>query len=141
MDAIGKPEYKTDPRFRTNEARINKESRKELNRALLEWFSKMTAKEALEVCEKQEVTAGIIADMRDIAEDPHVKQRKTLLDIDDPSIGKTLRIPDVPLRLLNSLGEIRFPGLPFGEANEVVFQDLLGYSSEQVEELKSKKAI
>ncbi len=141
MDAIGKPEYKTDPRFRTNEARIKKESRKELNRALSEWFSKMTAGEALDACEKQEITAGIIADMRDIAEDPHVKERKTLVDVDDPSTGKTLRIPDVPIRLLNSPGEIRFPGLPFRAANEVVYQDLLGYSSEQLEELKSKKVI
>ncbi len=141
MDAIGKPEYKTDARFRTNEARIKKESRKELNRAISEWFSKMTAEETLEVCEKHEITAGVIADMRNIAEDPHVKERKTLLDIDDPSTGKTLRVPDVPIRLLNSPGEIRFPGLPFGAANEVVYKDILGYSSEQLGELKSKKVI
>ena len=141
MDAIGKPEYKTDPRFSTNEARIKKESRKELNRAISEWFSKMTLKEALEACEKREVAAGLITNMREIAEDPHIQGRKTLVDINDPSTGKTLRVPDVPIRLLNSPGEIRFPGLPFGAANEVIYKDLLGYSSEQLEELKSKKVI
>jgi len=141
MDAIGKPQYKTDPRFRTNEARIKKESRDELNRAISEWFSKMTLKEALEACEKYEITAGVIADMRNIAEDPHVHERKTLININDPSTGKTLRMPDVPMRLLSSAGEIRFPGLPFGAANEVLYKDLLGYSSEQLEELKSKKVL
>ena len=141
MDAIGKPEYKTDPRFKTNEARTQKESRKELNRALSEWFSKMTVEEALDACEKREIAAGIITNMRDIAEDPHVQERKTLVDINDFSTGKTLRMPDVPIRLLNSPGEIRFAGLPFGAANEVVYKDLLGYSSEQLEELKSKKVI
>ncbi|MFC2016491.1 CaiB/BaiF CoA transferase family protein [Chloroflexota bacterium] len=141
MDAIGKPEYKTDPRFRTNEARIQKASRKELNRVLSEWFSKMTLKEALGVCEQHEVTVGIIANMSDIAEDPHVGQRKTLTDTNDPSTGKTLRMPAVPIRLLNSPGEIRFPGLPFGAANEVVYKDLLSYSSRQLEELKLKKVI
>ena len=141
MDAIGKPEYKTDPRFRTNESRIKKESRAELNRVISEWFSKMTLKEALEACEKHEVTAGAITNMRDVAEDPHVQGRKTLVDINDPSTGKTLRMPDVPMRLLDSPGEIRFPGLPFGAANEVVYKDLLGYSSEQLEELKSRKVI
>lgn len=141
MDAIGKPEYKTDPRFSTNEARIKKESRKELNRVISEWFSKMTLSEALEACEKHEVTAGIIAHMRNLAEDPHVEERKSLVDIHDPSTGKTIKIPAVPIRILNSPGEIRFPGLPFGAANEVVYQDVLGYSVEQLEELKSKKVI
>jgi len=141
MDAIGRPEYKTDPRFSTNKARIQKENRKELNRVISEWFSKMTLTEALEACEKHAVTAGIIANMRDIAEDSHVGGRKSLLDIDEPSTGRTLRMPDVPIRILKSPGEIRFPGLPFGAANEVVYQDLLGYSAEQLEELKSKKVI
>jgi formyl-CoA transferase len=141
MDAVGKPEYKTDPRFSTNEARIKKESRKELNRVIGDWFAGMTLTEALEACEKHEITAGIIADMRNIAENPHVKERKTLLDIDDPATGRTLRMPDVPVRMLDSPGEIRFPGLPMGAANEVVYQDLLGYSPEQLEELKLKKVI
>jgi len=141
MDAIGKPEYKTDPRFSTNEARIKKESRKELNRVIAKWFADMTLPEALEACEKHGITAGIIASMRDIAEDPHVQGRKTLLDLNDPVTGKTLRMPDVPINLLNSPGEIRFPGLPMGAANEVVYQDLLGYSSAQLEELKLKKVI
>ena len=35
-------------------------------------------------------------------------------------------MPDVPIRLLDSPGEIRFPGLPIGAANEVVYRDLLG---------------
>ena len=141
MDAIGKPEYKSDPRFSTNEARIKKESRKELNRVIASWFAGMTLSEALEACEKHGITAGIIASMRDIAEDPHVQGRKTLLDVNDPVTGKALRMPDVPIRLPGSPGEIRFPGLPMGAANEVVYQDLLGYSPAQLEELKLKKVI
>ncbi len=141
MDAIGKPEYKTDPRFSTNEARIKKESRKELNRVITSWFAGMTLTEALEACEKHQITAGIIASMRDVAENPHVQERKTLLDVNDPVTGRTFRMPDVPVKLQNSPGEIRFPGLPRGAANEVVYQDLLGYSPEQLEELKRKKVI
>jgi len=141
MDAIGKPEYKTDHRFSTNKARIKKESRKELNRVISEWFSKMTLTEALEACEKHGVTAGIIANMKNIAEDPHIEGRKSLVDIDDPATGRSLRIPDVSIRILESPGKIRFPGLPFGAANEVVYQDLLDYSAEQLGELKTKKVI
>jgi crotonobetainyl-CoA:carnitine CoA-transferase CaiB-like acyl-CoA transferase len=141
MDAIGRPEYKGDPRFCTNEARTKNENRKELNRAIASWLAGMTLPEALETCEKRGITAGIIADMRNIAENPHVQERKTLVDLDDPATGRALRMPDVPVRLLDSPGEIRFPGLPLGAANEVVYRDLLGYSSEQLAELKLKKVI
>ena len=141
MDAIGKPELNTDPRFSTNEARIKDDSRAELNRLISEWFSKMNLDEALKACAELGITAGIIADMRDIAEDPHVRERETLIDMVDPTTGKNLRMPGVPIRLQHTPGEIRFPGLPLGAANEVVYQDLLGYSSEQLEELRSLKVI
>jgi len=141
MDAIGKPEYKTDPRFSTNEARIQKENRDELNNAISTWFSTMNIDEALESCEKNQVTAGIVASMKNITEDPHVNERGSLVTIDDPLTGTNYRIPGVPLRMLGTPGEIRFPGLPFGAANEVIYGDLLKYSPEQINELRSKNII
>ena len=141
MDAIGKPELKTDPRFKTNEARIQEDSRAELNRLISDWFSKMNLDEALKTCAELEITAGPITNMRDIAEDRHIRERKTLVDVVDPATDKSLRMPGVPIRLRNTPGEIRFPGLPFGAANEVIYQDLLGYSGERLEELKKAKVI
>ena len=141
MDAIGKPELKTDPRFKTNEARIQEDSRTELNRLISDWFSKMNLDEALKTCAELEITAGPITNMRDIAEDRHIRERKTLVDVVDPATDKSLRMPGVPIRLRNTPGEIRFPGLPFGAANEVIYQDLLGYSGERLEELKKAKVI
>ena len=82
-----------------------------------------------------------VAEGAGIANDPHIEERKTLVDLDDPTTGKKLRLPGVPIRLPGSPGKIRFPGLPFGAANEVVYQDLLGYSARQLEELRSKKVI
>ena len=101
----------------------------------------MNLDEALKTCAELGITAGSIASMRDIAEDPHVRERKTLVDVNDPATGKSFRIPNVPIRLLNTPGEIRFPGLPFGAANEVIYKDLLGYSSEQLEELRNSKVL
>ncbi|MBI2865719.1 MAG: CoA transferase [Chloroflexi bacterium] len=141
MDAIGKPTYKTDPRFGTNQARIKKENRHEINTAIAEWFAKMTLAEALATCEKLEVTVGLVANMQDVAENQHVRERGTLVDLADPVSGKTLRLPDVSCRLGKSPGEIRFPGLPMGAANQAIYLDLLGFSAEKIEELRSKKVI
>lgn len=141
MDAIGRPDLKTNPRFSTNESRIQPESRRELNRAIAAWFAGMTLAEALEACERNKITAGIVADMRDIANDEHVDQRGTLVHLDDPASGRDLRMPAVPARLSNTPGEVSFPGVPSGAANEVVYRDLLGYSPERLDELRSKKVI
>ena len=48
---------------------------------------------------------------------------------------KSVRVIDL------GAGEVRFPGLPMGAANGVVLEDLLGYSSEAIGELKAKGAI
>lgn len=141
MDAIGKPEYKTDPRFKTNEARTIEENRRELNIAISGWFSTMTAEEALAACEARDVTAGIIASMKDISEDRHVRERKSLIDITDSVTGKGLKVPEVAIRFQNSPGKVRFTGLPLGSANDVVYGDLLNYTSQQLETLRARKVI
>jgi crotonobetainyl-CoA:carnitine CoA-transferase CaiB-like acyl-CoA transferase len=141
MDGIGKPEWKTDPRFKTNQARSKPENRKELNQAIAAWFATMNIDEALTVCEAKDLTVGKINDMHDIAEDRHVIERKSLIDIKEPVSGKALRFPDVAMRIKNVSDGIRFPGLPMGAANEVIYGDLLGYTAQEIEMLREKKAI
>ncbi len=141
MDAIGKPEMKTDPRFKTNAVRIKDENRADLNRVIAEWFAKMDLQEALKKCADLDLTAGIIANMKDIDEDPHIQARKTMINIMNPATGKNLKIPDLPIRLTKTAGIFGFPGLPSGAANEVVLKDLLGYSSEKITELRKMRVI
>ena len=141
MDLVGHPELKTAPGFRNNQERIQKESRVVLNRVIGEWIGQRTLREVVDECEKAGVTIGPVYNMEDIAKDPHVRERGTLASVFDPATGKTLSFPDVPIRLPRSPGRIRFPGLPQGAANEIVLQDLLGYSVEKISQLKAEGAI
>ena len=79
--------------------------------------------------------------MKDIANDPHVKERGSVRAVYDPASGRTFSMPAVPIRLLQTPGEIRFPGLPMGSANEVIYQDLLGYSVEEIHEMEANGVI
>jgi crotonobetainyl-CoA:carnitine CoA-transferase CaiB-like acyl-CoA transferase len=101
----------------------------------------MDACEALDICEAKDITVGPIVDMREIAQNPHIAERHTLVDRPEPVTGKTLRIPDVPMRISRTPGEFRFPGLPPESANEAVFGDLLGYTEQQLADFKAKKVI
>ncbi len=141
MDLVGHPQLKTAPGFRNNQERIQKESRAVLNRVIGEWIGSRTLQEVLQECEKAGVTIGPIYTMEDISRDTHVKERGTIASVFDPSTGKNLAFPNVPIRLMHSPGRIRFPGLPMGSANEVILEDLLGYSPEEIAALKGKGAL
>ncbi len=141
MELVGHPELKTAPGFRTNAERIQKESRAVLNRVISQWIGSKTRAEVLEVCEKAGVTIGPIYDMEEIAHDPHVKARGSIREVYAPHLERNVGMPNLPFHFSKTPGAIRFPGLPLGAANEVVLQDLLRHSPQEVAELKAKGAL
>jgi crotonobetainyl-CoA:carnitine CoA-transferase CaiB-like acyl-CoA transferase len=141
MELLGHPELKTAPGFRNNQERIQKESRVVLNQVIGDWIRSRTLKEVVEECEKAGVTIGPIYTMEGISQDPHVQQRGSIAHVYDPASEKIISFPEIPIRLSPNPGQIRFPGLPMGAANEIVLGDLLGYSGEEIRELKNRGAI
>lgn len=139
--AMGRAELIDDPRFKTNVDRIKPENRIQLNDIVQQWYLTMTNEEVLEICRREGITAGPIPSMADIAQDEHYRERKTIIDMEDPATGLMLKMPDVTFRMLGRPGKIRFPGLPHGSANEVIYRDLLGYSDEQIAKLKAEATI
>ena len=141
MECIDHSEMIEDPRFHTNENRILPESRKILNQVISEWIGSHNIKDVLEICDRLGITVGPITSMKDIGEDKHYNERGTLLDIEDPATGTMLKLPNLPFRMAGTPGKIRFPGLPLGSANAVIYRDLLGYPAEEIERLREEKAI
>lgn len=138
---MGREELIDDPRFKTNMDRIKTENRRQLNDIIQEWYLTMTNEEALEICRREGITAGPIPTMGDIAQDPHYRERKTIIEMEDPVTGIMIKLPDVTFRMTGRPGKIRFPGLPHGSANEVIYRDLLGYSDEQIAKWKAEATI
>lgn len=139
--AMGRTELISDPRFKTNVDRIKPENRLQLNAIIQQWYLTMTNSEALAICRREGITAGPIPNMEDIAKDEHYRERKTIIEMEDPATGIMLKMPDVTFRMLGRPGKIRFPGLPHGSANEVIYRDILGYSAEQIAKFKSEATI
>ena len=135
MDSIGHPEMIADPRFSTNEERVKDPNRRVINQVISEWVGDRDLDDVLGTCEQLGVTIGPIVSMKDIAADAHYLARQSILDIEDPATGTALKVPNVPFRMQATPGAIRFPGLPLGSANAVIYRDLLGYSDERIREL------
>ncbi len=141
MECVGHPEMKEDPRFKTNTERIKDENRQIINKVISEWIGSRSSEEVITTCERLSITVGPIANMKEIGENPHFLERGSVIEIEDPATGVLLKIPNVPFGLLNSPGRIRFPGLPLGSANHAIYGNLLGYSREEIERLKTSGAI
>ena len=107
---MGREELIEDPRFLTNNERIQPQNRRELNEIIQKWYLTMTEDEALEIFHREGITAGPIPNMKDIEMDPHYLQRGSFIEIEDPATGVMLKIPDVTFRMLGTPGKIRFPG-------------------------------
>ena len=141
MECVGHPQMSSDPRFSTNDARIKDPNRRILNQVISEWVGGRDLHEVLDTCEQLGITIGPIASMEDIADDAHYQARQSVLDIADPATGTPLRVPNVPFRMDGTPGSIRFPGLPMGSANEVIYRDLLGYSEVAIREMRASGTI
>jgi len=141
MDLVGHPELKETPGYRNNQERLHPESRATLNRIIGDWVKRRHLGEVLESCEKAGVTIGPVYDMADIATDPHVEARGTLVPVLDPASGRSMPLPQPAIRMTATPGHVRFPGLPMGAANEMILGDLLGYTKGQIAGLKSSGVI
>ena len=135
---MGRPDLITDPRFKTNRDRLaNVEALDEIVGA---WVQERTQAECIAQLVKAEVAVAPVADFKDLAEDPHLIERKTLVAIDDPELG-TLRMPDVLPRLSETPGKIRHAGLPMGVYNREIYQERLGLTDAEMEKLKADGVI
>ena len=141
MDLVGRPDLKQAPGFRNNQERIQSGSRVVLNRAIGDWIKARPMRDVLEECEKAGVTIGPVYGMEDISHDPHIRERGSIATLFDPGSGQEMPFPEIPIRLSETPGKLRFPGLPMGAATNVILEDLLGYRPEEVAALKQEGAI
>jgi CoA:oxalate CoA-transferase len=136
--AIGLPELTADPRFRTNPLRTR--NVKELIAILSPEFEKRTTGDWSDIFARTGIPYSLLNNMKQICEDPHIRHRKMIVEIDQPGIGP-MRIAASPFRLSETPGEVYAPAPSLGEHTAEVLGDLLGYSPEEIEMLRREKVI
>ena len=131
-DVIGKPEWKEDPEYATPPARLNKLS--EIFATIEAWTMTKTKFEVMEICNPLDIPVGPILSMKEIAEDMSLRETGTIVEVDHPERGKYLSV-GCPIKMSDSPVEVtRSPLL--GEHTSEILADVLGYSAEEIAELK-----
>lgn len=130
-----------DSRFLTNNDRIEPHNRVVLNDIIQEWHASRTEAEVLDIFKRKGITAGPVMTMACIDQDAHYEERGSFVTLKDPVTGIDLKMPDVPYRMKEQPSKVRFPGLPQGSANQAVYTDLLGYSSEMLQSFEQQGVV
>ena len=136
---LGRSELIDDSRFLTNADRIKPENRIALNQVISAWVADRPAEEVLSIFETHGVTAGPVLSFDEISKDEHYLARESVKTMKDPVTGQGAQMPNVPFRMSESSNKVRFPGLPMGAGNEVVFKEILKYDDGQYDSLMSAK--
>ena len=139
--AIGRPELTTDPLFATRDHRVVNVSQVD---AIVEAFtSARTSAEVIAALEKHGVPAAEVRDPEEAVRDPRVVSRGETVPLAHPKYGMVEDVYGMGMPIKFSRAQAGFdqppPGL--GEHNREVYCDLLGYSTERLEELKAKRVI
>lgn len=136
--AVGKDEWVSDPRYATNAGRV--ENRRELVAALGDLFATRPVADWLALCREIGVPAGPIRTLDQVFEDPQVRSRMMRVEVEHPSAGR-LAMVGSPLRFSRRPVRVRYPPPLLGQHTQEILKDVLGYSAEQVEDLRGKGAI
>lgn len=135
---INCPELIEDERFKTNALRVK--NRNELNNLLSTIFIKKSAKEWTDLFIENSIPAGPINNLEEVFSDPQIIDRQMVVEIDHPLAGK-VPLVNSPLKFSDTPISIRLHPPSLGEHNIDVLNNILNYSLDEIEKLKSENII
>jgi crotonobetainyl-CoA:carnitine CoA-transferase CaiB-like acyl-CoA transferase len=134
----GRPELSQDPRFAKNSERVR-------NRAVLvpmleEVMRTRSKQDWLSALEAAKVPCGAINNLAEVFDDPHVQSRAMVHTWDKPGTGP-VNLVSSPMKL--SATPVRNDVAPplLGQHTNEVLGELLGYSSEKIQQLRKDAII
>ena len=92
----------------------------------------------MDILNEYDIPCGPILSMKEIAEEPSLRKTGTVVEVDHPKRGKYLSVGN-PIKMSESATEVKRSPL-LGEHTDQVLAEL-GYSAQQIAELRSSGAI
>ncbi len=136
--AIDREEWIDDPRYCRTEAR--EEHSPALVAMLEEIFGQRPRAEWIQILKDYDVVAAVVNHQLDLPDDPQVIANEYIIDYDHPVMGKVKRL-GFPVKFHDTPCQMRLPAPELGEHTETILQEVLGYSWDDIANLKEAEVI
>ena len=137
-EVMGRSELATDARYDSLEHRV--ERHEEVNQIVADWLKHFTVEEAKMLLEQAGVFCPPVLEIGEIVDDPHVRAREMLVEMDHPLVGRHL-VPNSPFKFSDTPARVQGRAPLLGEHNREVLAKILGYDQERIENLKTDGVI
>ena len=136
-DVIGKPEWKEDENYSTPPARLPRLN--EIFDTIEAWTKTKTKFEVMEICNPLDIPVGPILSLKEIAEDPGLRETGTIVEVDHPARGKYLTVGN-PIKLSDSPAEVKRSPL-LGEHTDEILKEFCNMSEEEIKAVREAGAV
>ena len=135
-DVIGKPEWKEDSNYATPDARLPRLN--EVFDTIEQWTMTKTKFEVMDICNPLDIPVGPILSMKELAEEPSLRETGTVVEVDHPERGQYLSV-GCPIKMSDSSVEVERSPL-LGEHSDEVLAEL-GFSASEISAMREAGAI
>jgi len=132
VDALGMPELRDDPRFRTNDLRV--ENRRAINTAIEERLRSGTSDHWIERLNAAGVPCDRVMSLSEVFADPQVIDQAMVVGAEHPGHGE-VKMPGFPIKFTEAPCRLRRPAPDLGADTETVLHEL-GYSPDEIVRLR-----
>jgi crotonobetainyl-CoA:carnitine CoA-transferase CaiB-like acyl-CoA transferase len=130
---MGQPALSRDARFAT--VALRKHNEDELDAVITNWTSERDRWEAAELLQRSGVAAMPTLTNKDLALDPHLRERGFLVELEHPEVGRRTHA-GVPWTMSATPCRVERPAPILGADTDEVLTSLLGYSAEKIDSLR-----
>jgi crotonobetainyl-CoA:carnitine CoA-transferase CaiB-like acyl-CoA transferase len=136
--AVGREDLINDPRCADDITRAN--NYQLINKTMAAWTSQRTNQEAIEQLEAARIPCGKVYELSEVLDDPQVRARGLLKYIQYPGSARQIPVPNTPVRLSETSGEVRDRAPMLGEHTEEILRGL-DFSADEITEFREAGVI
>jgi CoA:oxalate CoA-transferase len=133
LKVLGREDMAQDPRFQGDHRRVK--NYHSIYPMLSEWVEGKTAAEVESILNDAGVPCCKVNTIPEVVDNPQVKANEMIVELEQPGIGP-VPVTGVPIKLSLTPGKIETRAPLLGEHNEEIYCGLLGYSKEELQQLK-----
>ncbi|MFT4101934.1 MAG: CaiB/BaiF CoA-transferase family protein [Burkholderiaceae bacterium] len=141
MEALGRPEMVSDPRYATRGPRMKYAA--EINAIIGEWTQRHTTAEVIhELQEKRGVPAAPVRSPLEVLNDPVLRERGAVVKLEHPTLANIEATGmGMPIKFSETPVQFDQPAQALGASNDEIYRDLLKLPEDRLQQLRDQGVI